>query len=55
MKKVLANVLSSFAASFLAAWGAGLPPKEAAIAAGLATAANLSGLVQKKPEVSSAS
>jgi hypothetical protein len=50
MKKVLANLISSFAASFLAAWGSGIPPKEAAIAAGIATAANLAGLVQKKPE-----
>jgi len=49
MKKVMANLFSSFLGSFLAAWGAGIPPKEAAIAAGIATAANLAGLAQQKP------
>lgn len=49
MKKLFANLFGSFAATFLGAWGSGLPPKEAAIAAALATAANISGLLQEKP------
>lgn len=52
MKKLFANIIGVFGSSFLAAWSAGVPPKEAAVAAGMATLANIVGLYQQKPSTS---
>lgn len=49
-QKILVNTLASFVGSFAAAFGSGIPPREAAIAAGVATLTNIAGLFQKTPQ-----
>ena len=49
-KSLIGNIIGSYLASFGAAWGAGFPPKQAAIIAGIATITNAAGLLQKAPQ-----
>lgn len=48
--QLLGNAAASFFAAFAASTAAGVTPKQAAIAAGAATASNLFGLFQSSPK-----